>query len=286
MAETKKSCSEQPAQMTVDNVVIQDMPAYFHFDTHMHRTVELFVCLGGTAVITVQGVPQTVAAGEYIAVFPNVLHGADVPGDTPCRILQIHFHSYSLSRISDEGDQSGALVFTFELSLDKRKFFKGRSSPQLVACLEGARAELTRQPENSKKMIDLYLAQLNLLLSRDLRASAANSRLYGNRYLLAATLFVNEQYMDKLTVADVARAAGISTRYLTLMFQKQLNLGVSTYITYVRISKSIDFMYANPQYPLTSLALDMGFSSQQHFSKVFKEKMGMPPKKYFSIRPI
>ena len=51
----------------------------------------------------------------------------------------------------------------------------------------------------------------------------------------------------------------------------------------MRISKAIDFKHQNPQYPLTDLALDMGFGSQQHFSKVFKERMGVSPKKYFSI---
>lgn len=268
--------------MGVDNAVIQDLPLGFHFGTHMHRTVEILLCLCGSVTITVQGAPQVVAPGEYLAVFPNVLHGADVPGGGPCRILQMHFHS------APPGDLAapGALCFPFELALDKRKFFKGRSSPQLEACLEGVRAELTGTPVSSKEMVALYLAQLNLLLSRDLRESAASSHLYENRYLLGATLFVNEHYMEKLTVSAVAHAAGVSARYLSLLFQKQLNLGLATYITYVRISKAIDFMYANPKYPLTSLAMDMGFSSQQHFSKVFKEKMGIPPKKYFSIRPI
>ena len=51
--------------------------------------------------------------------------------------------------------------------------------------------------------------------------------------------------------------------YLTRLFQEHLNLGVSTYITYVRIGKAIDFKHQNPQSPLTDLALDMGFDSQQ-----------------------
>ena len=101
--------------------------------------------------------------------------------------------------------------------------------------------------------------------------------------ITAALLYINEHFCDKLTVSEVAQAVGVSARYLTRLFQEHLNLGVSTYITYVRISKAIDFKHQNPQYPLTDLALDMGFGSQQHFSKVFKERMGVSPKKYFSI---
>lgn len=282
----KHSAGEQTAQMTVDNALIQDLPAGFHFDTHMHRTVEILICLSGCVTITVQGVPLVVEAGEYITVFPNVLHSADVHGELPCRILQMHFHSPPFSKALYANVPGSELGFPFELSLDKRKFFKGRSTPQLEACLSGVHTELSCLSENGKAMVSLYLAQLNLLLSRDLSASSEGRHLYENRYLLSATLFVNEHYMEKITVGDVAHAVNVSPRYLTRMFQKQLNLGVSTYITYVRISKAIDFMYANQRYPLTALALDMGFSSQQHFSKVFKEKMGVAPKKYFSIRPI
>lgn len=282
----KHSASVGPAQMTVDNALIQEMPAAFHFDTHMHRTVEIMICLSGSTVITVQNVPVEIGSGEYLVVFPNVLHYADVPADAPCNILQMHFHNDFLPKASGSRPPTSELGFTFELSLDKRKFLKGCSTPQLEACLSGVRAELALPREGGDKMVEYYMRQLNILLSRDLSSRSDGGRLYENRYLVNATLYVNEHFMEKLSVGSIAAAVGVSSRYLTRLFQEQLNLGVSTYITYVRISKSIDFMFANPQYPLTELALDMGFSSQQHFSKVFKEKMGLPPKKYFSIRPI
>ena len=109
------------------------------------------------------------------------------------------------------------------------------------------------------------------------------STLYDNPHLVNAVLYINKHYMDKLSVNDVAGTVGVSSRYLTRLFCEHLDMGVSTYITYVRISKAIEFKHANPHYPLTNLALDIGFGSQQHFSKVFKEKMGVSPKKYFSI---
>ncbi|MEG2420009.1 MAG: AraC family transcriptional regulator [Oscillospiraceae bacterium] len=281
-----KSSSAIGPQLSVDNAVTQDLPASFHFGTHLHRTVELLICQSGTIVITIQGVPQEVCMGEYLVVFPNVLHSADVPLGAPCRILQTHFHSREYSDLASDRLPAGDQTLSFELTLNKRKFLKGTALPQLEACLAGLRTELSLQQENREKMVTSYLSQLNILVSRDLDVHAGGKGLYGNRYLVNATLFVNERYMDKLTVSELAQAVGVSARYLTRLFQEELHLGVSTYITYVRISKSIDFMYAHPNYPLTSLALDMGFSSQQHFSKVFKEKMGISPKKYFSIRPI
>lgn len=273
------------AETRIHNALVQNMPAGYHFDTHMHRTVEIFICLSGVITISVLGVPHAVNAGEYLLVFPNVLHSCDIPQDGPCSILQMHFYPESLPQLAYQCSSSESCLI-LELALDKRKFFKGRSTPQLAACLEGVRAELANPQDGGRNMLEAYLTLLNILLSRDLYDRAPRSQLYENRHLMRATIHINEHCTEKLTVGGVAEAVGISAGYLTRLFREELNLGVSTYITYVRISKAIDFMFANPNYPLTSLALEMGFCSLQHFSKIFKDKMGVSPKKYFSIRPI
>jgi len=60
-------------------------------------------------------------------------------------------------------------------------------------------------------------------------------------------------------------------------------MGVAAYINFVRIAKSIEPKDEHPEYPMLSLALDTGFCSQQHFSKIFKEVMGVSPSNYFSL---
>ena len=268
----------------LDNVVVQDMPAHFHFDTHMHRTAELIVCRSGSLVITIHGITRQISAGEYIVIFPDIPHATDVLSDAPCSILQTHFHSRFFIELGEHGAPAGEMAFPFELTLGKRKFFSGSSTPQLISCLEGLGGEIQGNRREAQRMIQLYLAQLNIHLSRDLSDRPDNIVVYQNRHIVGATVFINANYMQKLSVSEVSGAVGISPRYLTKLFKEHLNMGVSTYITYVRISKAIDFKYANPKYPLTDLALDMGFGSLQHFSKVFKEKMCISPSRYFAIQ--
>lgn len=279
------SAAQSNQQVFVDNAFAHTFPAGYHFDTHLHRSIELMICRRGSVVIPIQGEAHTITAGEYLVVFPDIPHGNDVP-DTGAEVLQTHFHSQSFLPAQNKAMELADSPFSVELSLAHRKFFRAKSSPQLEACVEGIRAELLAQREYESELLRLYLAQLGLLISRDLveqSEQSGNKGLYENPYLVSAVLYINERYMDKLSVNDVAQEVGVSSRYLARLFQENLNLGVSTYITYVRISKSIDYKHMNPQYPLTNLALDMGFASQQHFSTVFKEKMGVSPKKYFSI---
>lgn len=280
----KREQSHMP-QTVVDNAVLWELPGGFHFDTHMHHSVEIILCRSGSITITAQDTALEVRAGEYLVVFPNVLHKADVWGSCPCAILQMHFNRGGLLTEAAVEEAMGANGFLLELALEKRRFLKGTVSGQLTACVEGIRAELQGDCPGRERMVDCYLQQLFTLLSRDLTGNEGR-RTRRNPHLIRASLYIGGNCTGKITVADVAEAVGVSTRYLTRLFQEQLGLGVAAYIAEMRISRSIDFMFRNPGYPLSRLALDMGFSSQQHFSRVFKEKMGVSPGKYFSRLPL
>ena len=276
---------DNTAPAVIDNAALRELPGGFHFDTHMHHSVEIVVCRRGTLTITAQDDVQEVRAGEYLVVFPNVLHRADVRGTEPCCILQMHFNRSGLLRESRVDELGGPEGFLLELALEKRKFLRGGATEQLEACINGIRLELDCRRCGQDEMMDSYIRQLFILLSRDLKENGERP-VRRNPHLIRASLYIGSHCTGKITVADVAASVGVSPRYLTRLFQEQLGLGVAAYIAEMRISRSIDFMFRNPGYPLSRLALDMGFSSQQHFSRVFKEKMGVPPGKYFSRLPV
>ncbi len=284
MTPTEKSQTGTTPHMSVDNAVIQCLPSGYHFPTHLHHTVELFFCESGDVTVTILGNEILVKPGEYFVYFPDIPHSITITSKIPCTFMQMHFHARPFSDMADSQLSAEESAFAFELSLGKRKYLKAACNPQLEACVKGIYTEMQAEEPDSHKMIQLYLSQLNILLSREVLATSVSGAVHQNRYLLNASVFINENYMKKITVQEVADAIGISTRYLTKLFHENFDMGVSAYITHVRISKAIDFMYPNPKYPLTKLALDVGFSSQQHFSKVFKEKMSVSPKRYFSLQ--
>ena len=82
-----------------------------------------------------------------------------------------------------------------------------------------------------------------------------------------------------------------SLRDNQLYFLLDLTIGTEKFypgqmFTYFRINKAIELMSdENAEYSLTQLALEVGFGSLQHFSKVFKNTMNISPTKYFSHLP-
>ena len=76
------------AETRIHNALIQNMPAGYHFDTHMHRTVEIFICLSGAITITVLGAPRRPRRGGVPAGFSRTCCTAAIsPRICPCSIL-------------------------------------------------------------------------------------------------------------------------------------------------------------------------------------------------------
>lgn len=274
--------SPPKAKKLLDNAFLQTLPAGYLCPTHLHRTMELFICLRGTLNFSVLNLTQTIQPGEYFVIFSNAPHSTSVC-EEDCSILLIHFHSQVLLEMLPQVNQAVLfLPFILEIMMGKRKYFKGQSTAFLQACIEGIRAELSNPQEYSDDMLYFYMAQLSVMLSRDMRLSS-NNRLYENPYLINTTLYINQHYMEKLYVQDIANHANISPSYLSKLFERNFGIGVAAYINFVRIAKAIELKDAHPEYPMLSLALDTGFCSQQHFSKIFKEIMGVSPSNYFSL---
>ena len=77
------------------------------------------------------------------------------------------------------------------------------------------------------------------------------------------------------TLGEIARAVGHSAVYLTQVFQEVEGLPLYRYHLRLRLARALHLI---PQYDdLTSLALDLGFSSHSHFTSMFSHVYGRAP---------
>ncbi len=98
----------------------------------------------------------------------------------------------------------------------------------------------------------------------------------GNATINRAIDFMLSYYTERLTVADIAAAAGCSSSYITHRFQKYTGMSIVRYLNLLRVRRAVLSM-ANKDISLTEIALQCGFSSAAYFSRVFTELMGKSP---------
>ncbi len=266
----------------IDNAVFQRLSAGYHFEPHMHPTVEVIVCLKGKSELTICQSTVELEKGNYVVVFQKHAHGFDVLGDEDCLILQIHFYPDVFTELFSDTLRDKELFFLLDVALERKTYITGVCSEQLYHGVYYVCEEARNKKKNHHKLMDLYFAQIVLLLSRDM-AETRSDKVLKNRHLLSAFEYIKVHYKEKITVEEMANYCGISARRLGELFKNHWGMSISTYILYFRINKAIELMTEGKRtYTLTELALEVGFGSLQHFSKAFKTTMNISPAKYFS----
>ncbi|HJW92815.1 MAG TPA: AraC family transcriptional regulator [Thermoanaerobaculia bacterium] len=89
---------------------------------------------------------------------------------------------------------------------------------------------------------------------------------------------LQSQLSKRILLTDVARAVGASPAYLTDLFTRVEGLSLHQYLTQLRLAHAlVELPHTND---LTTLALDLGFSSHSHFTYAFRRGFGCTPSQF------
>lgn len=111
------------------------------------------------------------------------------------------------------------------------------------------------------------------------RTSHAAGASFGRQRLVdRVKLVLAGDLARRWTLAEIAAELRCSPVYLTQVFQQVEGLPLYRYQLRLRLARALDLL---PQYDdLTTLALDLGFSSHSHFSAAFRAVYGRSPSRF------
>lgn len=95
--------------------------------------------------------------------------------------------------------------------------------------------------------------------------------------------YIYANLQKRVTVEDLADFTGLSPSHLSRLFKKETGVSVSDYIREKKVEKAQELLRFS-DFSLVKIATDLSFSSQSHFTQVFREFTGMTPKKYRDTR--
>jgi AraC-like DNA-binding protein len=90
-----------------------------------------------------------------------------------------------------------------------------------------------------------------------------------------AKLVLSSDLMRRWALAEIANELRVSPVYLTQVFQQVEGLPLYHYQLRLRLARALDLLARYND--LTTLALDLGFSSHSHFSAAFRRLYGSSP---------
>ena len=107
------------------------------------------------------------------------------------------------------------------------------------------------------------------------RASGGAAR---RRLVDRTKLVLTSDLARRWTLAEIAAEVGGSPVYLTQVFRQVEGVPLSRYQLRLRLARALDLLAEHDD--LTTLGLDLGFSSHSHFSAAFRQTYGLTPSQF------
>ena len=109
-------------------------------------------------------------------------------------------------------------------------------------------------------------------------AHAAGGSVGRQRLVDRAKLVLASDLARRWTLAEIAAEVRCSPVYLTQIFQQVEGVPLYRYQLRLRLARALDLLAQ--QDDLTTLSLDLGFSSHSHFTAAFREAYGRSPSEF------
>ncbi len=93
-----------------------------------------------------------------------------------------------------------------------------------------------------------------------------------------AMSYISDNINTRLTVEQIAREVGYNRSHLAVIFKEETGQTISEYIQNKKIELAKTMISTGGN--LSDIAVTLGFCSQSHFCKAFKQVTGISPKQY------
>jgi AraC-like DNA-binding protein len=161
-----------------------------------------------------------------------------------------------------------------ELALRRHRRRIDARTQALVATL---RYSLDRHVAQTLEAETLTLTLIRTALGE--RTSHATRASIGRQKLVdRAKLLLSSDPARRWTLGDIGAAIGVSPVYLTQVFQQVEGMPLYRYQLRLRLARALDLLGRYDD--LTTLSMDLGFSSHSHFSSAFRQTYGRTPAEF------
>jgi AraC family transcriptional regulator len=189
---------------------------------------------------------------------------------SPSRHVNIYFHAAALDGADDDGVSFDPQQPVFNIQVAGI-----RQLADLLAAELGAASPWQAEAADS-------LARLLLVrLARQLHHPGAAANPITPKVVASLRDFVFAHLSERVLVADLARAAGLSPNRFAQAFSEHTRQSPHQFVLALRLERAAQLLRVS-ELNLVAVANDCGFASQQHLSNAMRRHFGTTPSRYRS----
>ena len=220
----------------------------------------------GSCTLSCRGVRQAARKGDVFFTFPSVPY--TLTGDSEFRFIYVSFIGVQASLIMEK------LHITPQVSV-----YPGYGA--LLSLWDDAVHNCDQLPELAAQGVLFYtFSKIGCDVLKQEEQGDVTSSAYKMQMVKK---YIDDHFSDStLSLESISREFSYSKKHLSSAFKQQFKVGISEYLTTVRINHACVLM-EQKHTSVKDIAYLCGFSEQLYFSRVFRKKMGMSPREHMKM---
>lgn len=266
--------------LVVHETFLKDKPREFN-DWHYHEEIQFSYILEGEMIMSCMGQDYLLKAGDGVFINSNCAHMSRPTNPESARYLSLNIKP--------------SLLTLYHGSVVEQKYFLPyANSPrtQIIA--------FSSQLAEQQLIIDEILLLFSLIQNKEfgyeLDTFGQLLKVWKHLLIFAEThsneavrlerpeahamlQYIHDHFAESISIEDISRHVHLSKGECSRLFHASYNSSIVSHMTDYRISQSIPLL-TGTTLSMAEIALQCGFNSSSYFTKVFREKVGVPPLQY------
>ena len=243
----------------------------FHANStdHWHQDIEMIYVLSGQAEIKIGNTLRICKAGDIAVVHSGDIHY--VRGMENSSLYICIFDADILRNLDSEAKYTYNFITAEELG-------KCGIQDKVREIFDEIYQENADKAVLSDVVIHAALMRLYALLVRNFESLNAEmpQNLAKIQHFQEALFYIEKEYVQNITLADVAREINYNPNYVSYLFVAYTGQNFKKYLDSFRVNKAIEMIRQTEQM-FADISVKCGFSSIRTFNNVFLRVTGMTP---------
>lgn len=243
-----------------------------NYGAHMHESSEILFVIEGSLESTVDGKTDVLKAGDIAVITPFKVHSTYTP--EYCKLcVCVVTNDFMTDLISQDELFSGYQSSAFTPSKALCNYLTEKFP---AAALESFRS-------GSASALRTTKACIHAILDEFAECAVPSDRVRHQSVLANVVLYLNEHYMENVTLKSVCKELGYTSNYVSHCLEELPQMNFSMILNSIRIEHAKKLLLTEEKSNI-DVAYECGYNCERSFYRAFYRIVGMTPKKYLSSR--
>ena len=253
------------------------------YEGEYHNYYELFVCLNGKARVTINGKTFILNEKEFLITSPGETHSHN-PDHSYLSSVSISFSAEGVNenlicnkigKINEE--EQSLLSILINEYINNYEHQDKYTHPYV-------KNVVIKHEFGYKQVFKGILETLLILITRNFQnddtKQIVDLKKEEKERENPIVQYIKQNYKERVSLEDISKKFNYSVGHLCRKFKEETGDTIIEYTTKYRISIAMRLLYERSELNIEEVALEVGFSDLQYFTKSFKRCVGVTPGKY------